>query len=108
MTELHVVLGSGAVGQATARALVKQGKYMRMVDRSGRRPADTPESVEILGGDLYNLDFARKAVEDASVVYQTAQPQYHEWPEKFLSLLRIILVPPRCRLRWVSASLSRL
>jgi len=91
MSELHVVLGSGAVGQATARALVKQGKSVRMVNRSGKRPSDTPESVQMLGGDLYNLDFARKAVEGASVVYQTAQPEYHKWPEKFPPLQASIL-----------------
>ena len=91
MSEIHVVLGSGAVGQAVARALIEQGKCVRMINHSGGRPADTPQSVEMLGGDLYNLDFARKAVEGASVVYQTAQPPYHEWPEKFPPLQASIL-----------------
>ncbi|MEW6404378.1 MAG: NAD-dependent epimerase/dehydratase family protein [Chloroflexota bacterium] len=91
MSELHVVFGSGAVGQATARALTKQGKRIRMVNRSGKRPADIPHIVEVLSGDLYNLDFVRMAIEGANVVYQTAQPQYHEWPEKFPPLQATIL-----------------
>jgi nucleoside-diphosphate-sugar epimerase len=91
MFELHVIFGAGAVGQATARELVRQGRRVRMINRSGHRPADLSESVEMVGGDASNHDFARHAAEGAAVVYQTAQPPYFEWGEKFLALQASIL-----------------
>lgn len=91
MSDLHVIFGAGPVGQATARQLVKNGKRVRMVNRSGQRPADVPEAVEMLAGDAYSHDFARQAVEGTRVVYQAAQPAYHEWPEKFPPLQASIL-----------------
>jgi len=40
MSELHVVFGTGPLGLATMRALVKRGRQVRMINRSGK--ADLP------------------------------------------------------------------
>lgn len=90
-SELHVVFGTGPLAQATMRALLKRGKIVKMVNRSGKRPAGIPASVEIVGGDAYNADFTRSATKNAAVVYQCAQPAYHEWVAKFPPLQAAIL-----------------
>src|ERR1051326_1508247 len=84
--ELHVVLGaSGGVGNAVVRALVAQGKRVRGVTRSGK--ADAPTSVELVAADTSNLDQARAACRDASVVYFCANPPYNRWAQDFPPLL---------------------
>jgi nucleoside-diphosphate-sugar epimerase len=88
-SELHVIFGTGPVGQWTMRALVKMGKRVRMVNRSGK--ADVPAGVEVVKTDAYDLASAKAAVQGATVVYQCAQPEYHEWVEKFPPLQSSIL-----------------
>ena len=41
--ELHVVLGTGAIGRAAAEELLRRGKIVRMVNRSGRMEEVPPE-----------------------------------------------------------------
>jgi nucleoside-diphosphate-sugar epimerase len=89
--ELHIIFGSGPLAQATMRALLKRGRIVKLVNRSGRRPADVPASVEIVAGDANNVDFTRSVTKDAAVVYQCAQPEYHEWVTKFPPLQAAIL-----------------
>jgi nucleoside-diphosphate-sugar epimerase len=87
--ETHVIFGTGPVGLAVMRELVKQGKCVRMVNRSGK--ADVPQGVEVVAADAYNLDSARNASKGATVIYQCAQPAYTEWIEKFPRLQATIL-----------------
>lgn len=91
MTELNVIFGTGPLAQATMRALLKRGKTIRMVNRSGQRPAGVPAEVEITAGDAYNPDFTRSATKAATVVYQCAQPAYQMWVKQFPSLQTAIL-----------------
>jgi nucleoside-diphosphate-sugar epimerase len=79
--ELHVVFGTGPVGMSVMDELVKRGRRVRMVNRSGR--AGVPEGVEVLGGDAADGAFAREASEGASVVYFVLNPPYNKWPELF-------------------------
>lgn len=90
-TELHVIFGSGPLGQAVMRELVQRGKPVRVVNRSGKAPQNLPAGVQVMAGDAYNLDFTRRACQEASVVYQCAQPPYDEWTEKFPPLQASIL-----------------
>ncbi len=62
-----------------------------MINHLGKRPDEVAESVEMLGGDAYDRDCARHAAAGAAVVYQTTQPRYHEWVEKFPALQASIL-----------------
>jgi nucleoside-diphosphate-sugar epimerase len=91
MKEKHVVFGTGPLGLATARALQRRGLSIRMINRSGELPADATTGLEITGGDATNLDFTLFVCKDATVVYQCAQPAYHEWVEKFPPLQAAIL-----------------
>ena len=59
MSENHVIFGSGPLAQAVQRALLRRGRTVKMVNRSGQRPAGVPAEVEIAAGDAYNLDFTR-------------------------------------------------
>ncbi len=81
---LHVILGTGPLGQATMRELLRRGKAVRMVNRSGR--ADLPPGVDVVAGDLYQPARVRELCADAAVVYQCAQPAYQDWQAKFPSL----------------------
>jgi len=73
------------------RALLKRVHTIKMINRSGRRPADVPASIEIIVGDAYSIEFTRAVTKDAAVVYQCAQPEYHEWVTKFPPLQATIL-----------------
>jgi nucleoside-diphosphate-sugar epimerase len=87
--ELHVIFGTGPVGYSTMTELLRLGQRVRMVNRSGK--LDAPAGVEVIAADAYDLSSARKAVEGAAAVYQSAQPHYHEWVEKFPPLQANIL-----------------
>lgn len=88
--DLHVIFGAGPVGKHIARELAAKGKRVRVVNRSGKA-ADLPASVEVRAADAYQPDAARAMTEGAAVVYQAAQPDYHEWTEKFPPLQTSIL-----------------
>src|SRR5919107_4877939 len=82
--ELHVVFGTGPVGLAVMDELVRKGRRVRMVNRSGR--VDVAEGVEVVGGDAADPTFSREVSAGASVVYFALNPPYDRWPELFPSL----------------------
>jgi nucleoside-diphosphate-sugar epimerase len=88
--DLHVIVGAGPVGKGIARELAAKGRRVRIINRSGKA-ADLPASVEIVAGDAYNPDSARELTRGAAVIYQAAQPEYHEWVVKFPPLQTNIL-----------------
>jgi nucleoside-diphosphate-sugar epimerase len=83
---LHVVFGSGPVGSWIARTLVREGKDVRVVNRSGARGEFVPGDVEVRAADASNVAAATKAAEGAAVVYQALNPAYHLWHELFPAL----------------------
>jgi nucleoside-diphosphate-sugar epimerase len=90
MSQVHVVFGTGPLGRAVMQELVARGRSVRMVSRSGAM-AETPAGVEVIAGDLYDPNFVRRVTQGASAAYQCAQPQYHEWPQRFPPLQAAIL-----------------
>ena len=90
MTFNHVVLGTGAIGRAIAEELVKRGESVRMVNRSGKME-EIPAGVEVVASDLYDQAQVKELTRGAKVVYQVAQPSYHEWVEKFPTLQKSII-----------------
>jgi nucleoside-diphosphate-sugar epimerase len=90
MSELHVVFGTGAIGRAILEELLLRGKTVRMVNRSGKME-EVPTGVEVVATDLYNPANVRQVTLGARVVYQSSQPNYHEWPEKFPPLQQSII-----------------
>ena len=90
MTIEHVVLGTGAIGRAVAEELVRRGEPVRMVNRSGKID-EVPTGVEVVASDLYDPANVREVTHGAKVVYQSTQPPYHQWVEKFPQLQTSIL-----------------
>jgi nucleoside-diphosphate-sugar epimerase len=89
--ELHVVFGSGPVGQAVVETLLAQGKPVRAVSRGGARRS-LPASVEVVRGDATQPEDTRAVCSGASHVYHCANaPDYHRWPEQFPPLQRGIM-----------------
>jgi nucleoside-diphosphate-sugar epimerase len=90
MSEQHVVFGTGPLGKWTARELVKLGKQVRMINRSGKAE-HLPANIEVVAGDAYDTTQNIALTKGAVAVYQCAQPHYYEWAEKFPALQRAIL-----------------
>jgi nucleoside-diphosphate-sugar epimerase len=90
-SETHVIFGSGPLAQSAMHALLKRGLTVKLVNRSGHRPADAPASVEVVAGDAYSTNFTRSVTKGAAAIYQCAQPKYHEWVTKFPPLQAAIL-----------------
>ncbi len=82
--ELHVIFGTGPVGMAIMAELHRQGKRIRMVNRSGK--GDFAAGVEVMTGDVSDVTFTRQAAAGASVVYSATNPPYTQWPELFPAL----------------------
>lgn len=89
-SELHVIFGAGPLGKWTARELVKMGKRVRVINRSGN-VKDLPAGVEVVKGDAYNLELNVQLTQGATAIYQCAQPEYYEWQEKFPAMQAAIL-----------------
>ena len=89
-TELHVIFGSGPLGKSTARELVRLGRKVRVVNRSGKA-SNLPASVEVVAGDANNVAWNIEVTREAAVVYQCAQPLYYEWAQKFPAFQKAII-----------------
>lgn len=90
MSADHIILGTGAIGRAAAEELIQRGESVRMVNRSGTMD-EVPAGVKVIASDLYDPANVREVTRGARVVYQSAQPAYHEWAEKFPPLQKSIL-----------------
>ena len=90
MSELHVILGTGAIGRTVAEELILHGKTVRLVNRSGVM-VEAPAGVEVVASDVRNPAKVREVTQAAVVVYQCAQPNYSEWPEKFPPMQQAII-----------------
>lgn len=90
MTINHVVLGTGAIGRAVMEELIRRGESVRMVNRSGKMD-EVPAEVEVVASNLYDQAKVKEVTRGAQLVYQAAQPNYNEWPEKFPLLLESII-----------------
>jgi nucleoside-diphosphate-sugar epimerase len=88
--EMHVIFGAGPLGRSTARELVRLGKNVRIINRSGKL-SDMPAGVEAVAGDANDLQRNIEVTRGAAVVYQCAQPLYYEWAEKFPAFQQAIV-----------------
>ncbi len=89
-SQLHVIIGSGPLGQWTARSLREQGHRVRMVNRSGASPF-APADVEIVRGDATDATTVAQLSAGATTIYQCAQPAYHRWSQEFPALQAAIV-----------------
>ncbi|MET8835529.1 NAD-dependent epimerase/dehydratase family protein [Micromonospora sp. NPDC004540] len=75
---LHVIVGAGPVGTATARLLAERGDRVRVVTRRGTGPAHP--AVERIAADAADADRLTALTEGAAALYNCANPAYHRWP----------------------------
>jgi nucleoside-diphosphate-sugar epimerase len=90
--QLHVVFGTGQVGQALVTHLATRGVAVRAVSR--HRPAGLAGpgiSADWRPADAADPEAAADAAKGASVVYQCLNAPYHQWPERFPPLQRGVL-----------------
>ena len=73
---LHVIVGAGAVGTATATLLAGRGERVRVISRGGG-----PEhpSVERVAADATDADRLTELATGAAALYNCANPEYHRW-----------------------------
>jgi nucleoside-diphosphate-sugar epimerase len=86
---LHVVVGAGPVGSATARQLVADGHTVRMVTRRGSGP-DHP-GIERVAADATDANRLAGLARGAQALYNCANPPYHRWPRMWPPLAAALL-----------------
>ncbi|HKJ27376.1 MAG TPA: NAD-dependent epimerase/dehydratase family protein [Anaerolineales bacterium] len=87
--QIHVVFGTGPLGMAVIEELVKAGKMVQAVSRSGK--ADLPAGVELIAADASDPAQAAAASQGALVVYHCANVAYEKWTTLFPLLTHGIL-----------------
>jgi uncharacterized protein YbjT (DUF2867 family) len=85
---LHIVFGTGQVGNALAARLAGLGITVRAVSRH-RPPALT--GVDWRSADATDPEAAADAAKGAAVIYQCLNAPYTQWPERFPPLQRGVL-----------------
>ncbi|MEV0081821.1 NAD-dependent epimerase/dehydratase family protein [Saccharopolyspora sp. NPDC050642] len=73
---VHVVVGKGPIGVATANLLAQQGHRVRLISRSGGPAEGSIEHVALDAGDAERLS---EASAGAAAIYNCAAPPYHRW-----------------------------
>jgi len=74
---LHVIVGAGAVGSATAHLLVEQGHQVRMITRSGSGPEHP--AIERVAADAGVGERLSALTAGAVAIYNCVNPLYHQW-----------------------------
>jgi len=74
---VHMIVGAGSVGSATAQLLADRGDEVRLVSRSGTGP-ERPGIVR-WAVDAADRAALRPVAKGASVIYNCANPPYHRW-----------------------------
>jgi nucleoside-diphosphate-sugar epimerase len=87
----NVIFGTGPLGLSVMDELVARGRRVTLVNRSGQVNEPLPEGVTVVRGDATNPDSVADTCRGADVVFHCAQPEYHEWPEKFPPITRGIV-----------------
>lgn len=85
----HVVLGTGPLGLAVMDELMKQGKSVKVVNRSGNAPV--PENVQCIKCDINNASQVRKLLKNVPVVYHCLGLPYPEWQAFFPKIMKNII-----------------
>lgn len=77
MSSRHLIVGSGSVGNATARLLAENGARVTVVSRSGGGPEQ--EGIERVTVDARDAPAIRGLAACAIAIYNCVNPQYHRW-----------------------------
>ncbi|WP_410616658.1 NAD-dependent epimerase/dehydratase family protein [Amycolatopsis sp. lyj-109] len=74
---LHVVVGAGPVGTATARLLASRDEEVRLLSRSGSGPEI--EGVRRVAADATDAATLARHADGAVALYSCGGPAYHQW-----------------------------
>jgi nucleoside-diphosphate-sugar epimerase len=86
---LHVVVGTGPLGLAVARRLVRNGERVRAVNRSGH--AELPPGVELVVADASAEASLTQALDGGTVLYHCANTPYHTWPKTLPPIMAAVI-----------------
>ncbi|MGY4910961.1 NAD-dependent epimerase/dehydratase family protein [Micromonospora aurantiaca (nom. illeg.)] len=86
---LHVIVGAGPVGTATARLLAERGERVRVVTRRGTGPEH--QAIERVAADAADADRLAALTEGADALYNCANPEYHTWQTDWPPLAAALL-----------------
>lgn len=86
---LHVIVGAGPVGTATARLLAERGEQVRVVTRRGTGPEHP--AVERVAADAGDTDRLTALTEGAVALHNCANPAYHRWATDWPPLAAALL-----------------
>ncbi|MFB9834134.1 NAD-dependent epimerase/dehydratase family protein [Actinoallomurus acaciae] len=86
---LHVIVGAGATGSATARLLADAGEQVRLVTRRGGGPVH--ERIERVAADATDPARLIGLVTGVVALFNCAMPPYDRWPEEFPPLANALL-----------------
>jgi nucleoside-diphosphate-sugar epimerase len=75
---LHVIIGAGPVGSATADLLAQRGEQVRVVTRRGTGPRHP--AIELVAGDAADAGALGRLAEGAAAIYNCVNPaKYYRW-----------------------------
>ncbi|MGE5829447.1 MAG: NAD-dependent epimerase/dehydratase family protein [Micromonosporaceae bacterium] len=86
---LHVIVGAGPIGTATANELTAAGHEVRIITRRGSGP-DHP-AVQRIAADATDAARVSELTRGASALYNCANPPYHRWPQEWPPLAAALL-----------------
>jgi len=86
---LHVIIGAGPAGTATALGLAAAGQHVRVITRSGTGP--DADGIENIAADAADAGRLARLAAGAEVIYNCASPPYHRWPQDWPPLAAAVL-----------------
>ncbi|MFI8106540.1 NAD-dependent epimerase/dehydratase family protein [Streptomyces sp. NPDC086023] len=89
---LHVVVGFGPAGAATARLLAGQGHEVRVITRGGGAGRSLEPGIEHVALDASDGERLAGAVQGAVALYGCAAPPYHQWANAWPALAGALCV----------------
>jgi nucleoside-diphosphate-sugar epimerase len=75
---MHVIVGAGPVGTATATLLAERGETVRVITRRGSGP--THPGIERVAADANDAARLSELTAGATALYNCANPAYDRWP----------------------------
>jgi nucleoside-diphosphate-sugar epimerase len=87
--ELHVIFGTGPVGLTLADELMARGRWVRLVNRSGK--GEVAPGAELVKGDVLRSEAVRDLTAGAAVVYHAANVAYQDQVAIMRQMQRSIL-----------------
>ena len=94
---MHLIVGAGAVGSATARQLADAGEPVRIVTRSGGGPVHP--GIERVAADAADAATLSRLAAGAVAIYNCANPPYHTWPRDWPPLSASMLAAAQLQRR---------